>query len=85
MVPELKKIKSEKRYHNTTLKDDYSWVDQPDILDVLKNPNKLHPDVKKYIEENNLLTEEYFSDVKNLQKKLFKQRSYDCYSFSKNN
>jgi len=72
-IPELKKIKSEKKYHNTTLKDDYSWVDQPDILDVLKNPNKLHPEVKKYIEENNLLTEEYFSDVKNLQKKLFNE------------
>ena len=52
------------------MKDDYSWVDQPDILDVLKNPSKLHPEVKKYIEENNLLTEKYFSDVKNLQKKL---------------
>ncbi len=72
-IPELKKIKSEKKYHNTTLKDDYSWVDQPDILDVLKNPNKLHPEVKKYIEENNLLTEEYFGDVKNLQKKLFNE------------
>ena len=36
-IPELKKIKSEKKYHNTTLKDDYSWVDQPDILDVLKS------------------------------------------------
>ena len=72
-IPELKKIKSEKKYHNTTLKDDYSWVDQPDILDVLKNPNKLNPEVKKYIEENNLLTEEYFSDVKDLQKKLFNE------------
>ena len=72
-IPELKKIKSEKKYHNTTLKDDYSWVDQPDILDVLKNPNKLHPEVKKYIEENNSLTEEYFSDVKELQKKLFNE------------
>jgi len=72
-IPELKKIKSEKKYHNTTLKDDYSWVDQPDILDVLKNPNKLHPEVKKYIEENNLLTEKYFGDVKDLQKKLFNE------------
>ena len=72
-IPELKKIKSEKKYHNTTLKDDYSWVDQPDILDVLKNPNKLHPEVKKYIEENNLLTEKYFDDVKDLQKKLFNE------------
>ena len=72
-IPELKKIKSEKKYHNTTLEDDYSWVDQPDILDVLKNPNKLNPEVKKYIEENNSLTEEYFSDVKDLQKKLFNE------------
>ncbi len=70
-IPKLKKIKSEKKYHNTTLKDDYSWVDQPDILDVLKNPNKLLPEVKKYIEENNLLTEKYFNNVKDLQKKLF--------------
>ena len=62
-IPKLKKIKSEKKYHNTTLKDDYSWVDQPDILDVLKNPNKLHPEVKKYIEENNLLTEKYFRSL----------------------
>ena len=72
-IPELKKIKSEKKYHNFTLKDDYSWVDQPDILDVLKNPEKLHPEVKKYIEENNLLTEKYFSDVKDLQKNLFNE------------
>ena len=72
-IPELKKIKSEKKYHNTTLKDDYSWVDQPDILDVLKDPSKLHPEVKKYIEENNLLTEEYFNDVKSLQKNLFNE------------
>ena len=72
-IPELKKIKSEKKYHNTTLKDDYSWVDQPDILDVLKNPKKLLPDVKKYIEENNLLTDEYFKDVKDLQKTLFNE------------
>ncbi len=72
-IPELKKIKSEKKYHNATLKDNYSWVDQPDILDVLKNPNKLHPDVKKYIEENNLLTEKYFEDVKDLQKNLFNE------------
>ena len=72
-IPELKKIKSEKKYHNTTLKDDYSWVDQPDILDVLKNPEKLHPEVKKYIEENNLLTEKYFNDVKDLQTKLFNE------------
>ena len=72
-IPKLKKIKTTKNYHGIPLEDDYSWVDQPDILDVLKNPNKLHPEVKKYIEENNLLTEKYFDDVKDLQKKLFNE------------
>ena len=55
-IPKLKKIKSEKKYHDLILKDDYSWVDQPDILEVLKNPEKLLPDVRKYIEENNSYT-----------------------------
>ena len=70
-IPKLKKIKSEKKYHDILLKDDYSWVDQPNILEVLKDPSKLLPDVRKYIEENNSLTEGYFKDVKNFQKKIF--------------
>ena len=72
-IPKLKKIKSEKKYHDLILKDDYSWVDQPDILEVLKNPEKLLPDVRKYIEENNSYTENYFNDVKDLQKSLFNE------------
>ena len=70
-IPKLKKIKSEKKYHDLTLKDDYSWVDQSNILDVLKDPSKLLPEIKKYIQENNSLTEDYFKDTKNLQKNLF--------------
>ena len=75
-TPKLKKIKSEKKYHNITLKDDYSWVDQPDILDVLKDPKKLLPEVKKYIEDNNAFTDYYFKDIKDLQKKLFHEINY---------
>ena len=70
-IPKLKKIESEKTYHEIILKDPYSWVDQPNILEVLKDSNKLLPDVRTYIEENNTLTESYFKDVKNLQNKLF--------------
>ncbi len=70
-IPKLKKIKSEKKYHDIALKDDYSWVDQPDILEVLKDPSKLLPEVRKYIDDNNNHAKDYFVDVKNLQKKLF--------------
>ena len=72
-IPKLKKLKSIKKYHNIEIKDDYSWVDQENILDVLKNSSKLLPDVRKYIKENNQITEDYFKDVKNLQTKLFNE------------
>ena len=71
IIPKIKKLKSKKEYHKIELKDDDSWVDQPNILEVLKDANILLPDVKKYIEENNQITENYFTDVKNFQKKLF--------------
>ena len=72
-IPKLKKIKNIKKYHNIEIRDDYSWVDQENILDVLKDSSKLLPDVRKYIKENNQITEDYFEDVKNLQTKLFNE------------
>ncbi len=70
-IPKLKKIKNEKKYHDISIKDNYAWVDQSNILDVLKDSNKLLPDVREYIEKNNTHTDNYFKDVKKSQKKLF--------------
>ncbi len=72
-TPKLKKIESVKKHHGISLEDDYAWVDQPNILEVLKDPNKLLPEVRNYIEENNSITKDYFKDVKNLQKNLFNE------------
>ena len=69
-IPKLKKIESEKKYHDIVIKDNYSWVDQANILEVLKDSSKLLPEVKKYIEDNNSLTENYFKDVTNIVSKL---------------
>ena len=71
IIPKLRKQRSTKKYHNITIEDDYAWIDQPNILEVLKDSSKLLPEVRKYIEENNYLTEQYFTDSKYLQKKLF--------------
>ena len=57
-IPKLKKIKSDKKYNNIVLEDEYAWVYQPDILEFLKNANKLNPEVKKYINANNKITKE---------------------------
>ena len=73
-IPKLRKEKTVKKYHEYELSDDYAYVDQPDnILEVLKDPKKLLPEVKKYLDENNKLTEDYFKDTKVLQKKLFNE------------
>ena len=68
-IPKLKKIKTTKNYHGIPLEDDYSWVDQPNILEVLKDPKKLNTEVKNYIEENNKITENYFARCKGASKK----------------
>jgi len=72
-IPKLKKKKTTKKYHGYELVDDYAWVDQANIIEVLHSPDKILPEVKKYLEENNKLTKNYFNDTKNLQKKLFEE------------
>ena len=52
-VPQLKKKTELKSCHNTSWEDDYSWVHQPNILEVLKDSSKLDPEVRKYLEEEN--------------------------------
>ncbi len=74
-IPKLKKIENVKTYHGDIIhKDEYAYVDQPDnILEVLKDPAKVIPEVRRYIDENNERTKNYFKDVDNLQKKLFSE------------
>jgi len=70
-VPQLKKKPELKSCHNTTWEDDYSWIHQDNILEVLKDSSKLHPDVRKYLEEENDFTEHNLKDTKKCQKILF--------------
>ena len=70
-VPQLKKKPELKSCHNTTWEDNYSWIHQDNILDVLKDSSKLLPDVRKYLEEENTFTEHNLKDTKKCQKILF--------------
>ena len=70
-IPQLKKKSEIKTCHNISWEDDYSWIHQDDILEVLKDSKKLNPEVRKYLEEENSYTDFYLSDTKNIQKKLF--------------
>ena len=70
-IPHLKKKSEIKKCHNISWEDDYSWIHQDDILEVLKDSKKLNPEVRKYLEEENSYTDFHLSDTKNIQKKLF--------------
>ena len=72
-VPQLKKKTELKSCHNTNWEDDYSWVHQPNILEVLKDSSKLDPEVRKYLEEENNYTEHHLKDTKGIQKILFNE------------
>ena len=72
-IPQLVKKPENKSCHNVQWIDDYSWIHQEDILEVLKNSQKLNPEVRKYLEEENAFTEHHMSDTKKIQKDLFKE------------
>ena len=70
-VPQLRKKPEKKSCHNTVWEDDYSWIHQKNILDVLKDKNKLDPEVREYLVQENNYTEYHLRDTKDLQKNLF--------------
>ncbi len=70
-VPYLKKKPEIKSCHNVEWEDNYSWIHQKNILEVLKDKSKLNPEVKKYLDQENSYAEHHLKDTKKLQKKLF--------------
>ena len=72
-VPYLKKKPEIKSCHNVEWEDNYSWIHQKNILEVLKDKSKLDPEVKKYLDEENVYAEYHLKDTKEIQKKLFNE------------
>jgi oligopeptidase B len=70
-IPYLKKKPELKSCHNVTWEDNYSWIHQKNILEVLRDKNKLLPEVKDYLEEENKYTDHHLENTKPIQKKLF--------------
>ncbi len=70
-IPQLKKKPEKKSCHNVAWEDNYSWIHQENILEVLKDGSKLLPEVRKYLEEENNYTDHILRDNKEIEKKLF--------------
>jgi oligopeptidase B len=72
-IPQLKKKSEIKKCHDVTWVDNYSWIHQKNILDVLKDAKKLNPEVRKYLEEENSFTDFHLDNTKEIQKTLFNE------------
>ena len=70
-IPQLTKKPEKKSCHNVTWEDNYSWIHQKNILEVLKDKNKLDPEVKEYLIQENKYVDFHLKDTKDLQKNLF--------------
>ena len=67
-IPQLKKKPEIKSCHNIEWEDNYSWIHQDNILEVLKDNSKLDPEVKNYLEDENAYTDHHLKDTKDIQK-----------------
>ena len=67
-LPQLRKKPELKSCHNVTWEDNYSWIHQKDILEVLKDKKKLNPEVENYLNQENEYTEHHLKDTKTIQK-----------------
>ena len=72
-IPQLRKKLEVKSCHNITWEDNYSWIHQKNILEVLRDKKKLNPEVEKYLIEENEYTNYHLNDTKPIQKKLFNE------------
>ena len=72
-VPQLKKKSEIKNCHNISWEDNYSWIHQKNILEVLKDNKKLDLEVRKYLEAENLFTEHHLKNTKKIQTELFNE------------
>jgi len=72
-IPKLRQQKTIKKCHGISWEDNYAWIHQENILEVLKDSTKLNSEVRKYLEKNNDYTEHHLKDTKEMQKKLFEE------------
>ena len=70
-IPQLRKKLEVKSCHDVSWEDNYSWIHQKNILEVLKDSSKLIPEVRKYLEEENAYFEYQMKNTKDSQKKIF--------------
>jgi oligopeptidase B len=69
-VPFAAKRPTERIVHGERLVDDYAWLRDENWREVMRDPAKLAPEIRAYLEAENKHAEAYFADATELQKRL---------------
>lgn len=56
--------------HGDRLEDDYAWLRDPEWQEVMRDPSRLSPDIRDYLEAENAYTTSVLSDTQALQTEL---------------
>ena len=59
--------------HGVERIDDYAWLKDADWQAVMKDPDKLDPDIRAYLEAENAYTDDFMADTEALQTRLFEE------------
>ncbi|QIP03810.1 S9 family peptidase [Bradyrhizobium symbiodeficiens] len=59
--------------HGITVTDDYAWLKDAKWQEVLRDPKVLDPDIRKYLDEENVYTESLLGHTAGLQKTLVRE------------
>ena len=57
--PYLRRQEEVKTAHGYSWSDYYSWVHQSNCLEILRDKNKLNPEVRKYLEKKTPIQKNY--------------------------
>ena len=75
-IPRLEKKPEVKSCHNTKWEDNYSWVHQKNIIEVLKDSSKLLPEVRKYLKKK-IITQSFIYQTQKIFKKNYLMKLKD--------
>ena len=71
--PKARKRLVKRKVHSTVLSDYFDWIRDNNWQEVLRSPNVLKKNIRKYIDEENEWTDKKLSFLKPIEKKIFRE------------
>jgi oligopeptidase B len=71
--PKATPLPSFQTHHGVELRDDFAWLRDKNWQQVMRDPSRLEPEIRAYLEAENRYTESQLADTNDLQETLFKE------------